>query len=59
MGYTTQQPGGTVLMVKIKSYKMRMYQRRLWQQRGIIVMTGATIWAVIAIIIVLAVKAAQ
>ena len=46
-------------MVKVKSYKMRMYHRRLWQQRGIIVMTGATIWAVIAIIVVIAVKAAQ
>jgi len=46
-------------MVKVKSYKMRMYHRRLWQQRGIIVMTGATIWAVIAIIIVIAVQAAR
>lgn len=42
-----------------KSYKMRMYQRRLWQQRGIIVLTGSLIWFTVAIIIVLAVKAAQ
>lgn len=42
-----------------KSYKMRMYQRRLWQQRGIIVLTGSLIWATVAIIIILAVKAAQ
>jgi len=57
MGHTSNEPGGTVLMSK--SYKMRMYQRRLWQQRGIIVMTGATIWAVIAIIVVISIKAAQ
>jgi len=50
-------PGSTLLMPK--SYKMRMYQRRLWQQRGIIVMTGATIWAIVAIIIVLVVQAAH
>jgi len=42
-----------------KSYKMRMYQRRLWQQRGTIVMTGAIIWSVIAIITVLVVEVAQ
>jgi hypothetical protein len=59
MGNRTIESGGTVLMVKVKSYKMRMYHRRLWQQRGIIVMTGATIWAVIAIITVLLVQAAQ
>jgi hypothetical protein len=42
-----------------KSYKMRMYQRRLWQQRGTIVLTGAAIWAIIVLIIILTVKAAQ
>lgn len=42
-----------------KSYKMRMYQRRLWQQRGTIIITGAAIWAIIALIIILTVKAAQ
>jgi hypothetical protein len=42
-----------------KSYKMRMYKRRLWQQRGVIVMTGSVIWAVIAIVFVIIVKAAQ
>tara|TARA_R110000868_G_scaffold284467_1_gene544928 strand:- start:656 stop:793 length:138 start_codon:yes stop_codon:yes gene_type:complete len=36
-----------------KSYKMRMYQRRLWQQRGIIVLTGVAIWAGFALIIIL------
>jgi hypothetical protein len=34
-----------------KSYKMRMYQRRLWQQRGVLIMTGAVAWALIAIIV--------
>jgi len=34
-----------------KSYKMR-YQRRLYQQRGIIVLTGVAIWLGFAIIIV-------
>jgi hypothetical protein len=42
-----------------KSYKMRMYQRRLWQQRGTIIMTGAVIWAIIALIVILTVKGAQ
>jgi hypothetical protein len=36
---------------------MRMYKRRLWEQRGIIVMTGAVIWSVIAIAFVIIVKA--
>jgi hypothetical protein len=35
-----------------KSYKMRMYQRRLWQQRGLIAFTGTLIWAGFAFIIV-------
>lgn len=39
-----------------KSYKMRMYQRRLWQQRGNIVLTGVAIWLAIAAIILLAVE---
>jgi len=42
-----------------KSYKMRMYYRRLWQQRGVIVLTGTLIWATVAIVILVAVKAAQ
>jgi hypothetical protein len=42
-----------------KSYKMRMYKRRLWEQRGTIVLTGTLIWATVALIILLAVKAAQ
>lgn len=42
-----------------KSYKMRMYKRRLWQQRGTIVLTGTAIWATVALIIILATKAAQ
>lgn len=36
-----------------KSYKMRMYQRRLYQQRGIIVITGVAIWFAFALIIIL------
>jgi hypothetical protein len=43
----------------VKSYKMRMYQRRLWQRRGAIVLTGTLIWATVAIIIILSVKAAS
>jgi hypothetical protein len=43
----------------VKSYKMRMYQRRLWQQRGAIILTGTLIWATVAIIIILSVRAAQ
>jgi hypothetical protein len=38
---------------------MRMYQRRLWQQRGTIIMTGVLIWAAIACIIIISVKAAS
>jgi hypothetical protein len=37
----------------VKSYKMRMYQRRLWQQRGVIVLTGVAIWLGFALIIIL------
>ena len=37
-----------------KSYKMRMYQRRLWQLRTQIVLTGLAIWiSLIAIVIVI------
>ena len=36
----------------VKSYKMRMYQRRLWQQRGTIALTGVGIWLGFAIIII-------
>ena len=36
-----------------KSYKMRMYQRRLWQERGVIVLTGVGIWLAFALIIIL------
>jgi len=37
-----------------KSYKMRMYQRRLWQQRTQIVLTGLAIWiSLIAIVLVI------
>ena len=36
-----------------------MYYRRLWQQRGIIVLTGTLIWATVAILILIAVKAAR
>jgi len=37
----------------VKSYKMRMYQRRLWQQRGVIALTGVAIWLTFALIIIL------
>jgi uncharacterized membrane protein len=38
-----------------KSYKMRMYQRRLWQERTTIVLTTIGLWiTLVTIIIVLA-----
>jgi len=38
-----------------KSYKMRMYQRRLWQERATIVLTTVGLWlTIVTIIIVLA-----
>lgn len=37
-----------------QSYKMRMYKRRLWQQRGQIALTGIAIWiGIVAIILVI------
>jgi hypothetical protein len=42
-----------------KSYKMRMYQRRLWQQRGTIALTGVAIWAGFALIIILITQATR
>jgi hypothetical protein len=42
-----------------KSYKMRMYQRRLWQQRGIIALTGVGIWLAFALAIILTVGFTQ
>jgi hypothetical protein len=41
------------------SYKMRMYKRRLWQERAKIVAIGASIWLVAAILIALGVQAAR
>jgi hypothetical protein len=38
---------------------MRMYKRRLWQQRGQIVLVGALIWATVAAIIITIVQAAS
>ena len=37
----------------VKSYKMRMYQRRLWQERGTIILTGVAIWAGLALILII------
>jgi hypothetical protein len=42
-----------------KSYKMRMYHRRLWQQRTQIVLTGLALWIGIAAIILLVTEVAQ
>ena len=37
-----------------QSYRMRMYKRRLWQQRGQIAFTGLAIWiGIVAIILVI------
>jgi hypothetical protein len=37
-----------------QSYRMRMYKRRLWQQRGQIALTGIAIWlGIVAIILVI------
>jgi hypothetical protein len=53
MGNRTHHTDGTVLMNK--SYKMRMYQRRLWQERSTIVLTTVGLWlTIVTIIIVLA-----
>lgn len=41
------------------SYKMRMYKRRLWQQRGQIILTGLALWIGIAAIIILVTEVAQ
>jgi hypothetical protein len=41
-----------------KSYKMRMYQRRMWQQRTQIVLTGLAIWVSIAALILVVVEVA-
>lgn len=52
MGHHTTHPGGAILMAA-KSYKMRMYQRRLWQERGNIILTGVAIWGGLALILIL------
>jgi hypothetical protein len=53
MGNRTNNTGSTVLMAK--SYKMRMYQRRLWQNRTRIAITTIALWfAIIATILVIA-----
>jgi hypothetical protein len=39
-----------------KSYKMRMYQRRIWQQRTQIVLTGLAIWISMAAIILVVIE---
>jgi hypothetical protein len=39
-----------------KSYKMRMYQRRMWQQRTQIVLTGLAIWISMAAIILVVIE---
>jgi hypothetical protein len=53
MGNRTHHTGGTVLMAK--SYKMRMYQRRLWQHRTQIAITTIALWfAIIGTILVIA-----
>jgi len=53
MGHRTHHTDSTVLMNK--SYKMRMYQRRLWQERATIVLTTVGLWlTIVTIIIVLA-----
>jgi len=41
------------------SYKMRMYKRRLWQQRGQIILTGLALWIGIAAIIILVTEVGQ
>lgn len=35
------------------SYRMRMYKRRVWQQRATIVGVGVAIWSTIALAIIL------
>jgi len=39
-----------------KSYKMRMYQRRMWQQRVQLVLTGLAIWVALAILILVMIE---
>ena len=39
-----------------KSYKMRMYQRRMWQQRTQIVLTGLAIWVSLAALILVIIE---
>lgn len=41
------------------SYRMRMYKRRLWEQRARIVLIGGLIWVTAALIVALAVTAAR
>lgn len=38
------------------SYRMRMYKRRLWEQRARIVLIGTSIWLLAALIVVFAVE---
>lgn len=37
------------------SYRMRMYKRRLWQQRALLVGIGLGLWSAIAVVIIWAV----
>jgi len=39
-----------------KSYKMRMYQRRMWQKRTQLVLTGLAIWVALAILILVMIE---
>lgn len=43
----------------VKSYKMRMYQRRLWQHRTQIVLTTIGLWFAIIGLIILITEVAQ
>lgn len=41
------------------SYRMRMYKRRLWQERAKIVAIGGGIWVLVAVLISWAVTSAR
>ena len=43
----------------VKSYKMRMYQRRLWQERATIVLTTVGLWLTLVTIILVVVEVTE
>lgn len=43
----------------MESYRLRMYKRRLWEQRAKVVLMGSAIWLVLCLAVALIATAAR